>query len=106
MDLQGVALFEYKQSRREIELDPSTCICSVIQATLREFGIENASVSLGGGGRSEPGQFMLQRWSNDWGMYVDVQCTDEIQNRDKLTVVSVPSISPTPKVGYGTTAIL
>ena len=46
-------LFEFKQSRRQLELDRST-ICSDIDRTLAEFGINDAYVTLGGG--SKPGK--------------------------------------------------
>ena len=73
-------------------------ICYDIEKSLAELGINNASVSLGcictRGERSEV-TYLLQRWNSEWGCYVDVQRVDEIQDMDKVTVVTQPVNSPT-----------
>ena len=47
--------------------------------------------------------YLLQKWSTTWGTYIDVEGIDDLEDKDKVTVVPIPiSVDPRPssKVGY------
>ena len=46
--------------------------------------------------------YFLQRWCEEWKAYVDIESTDQVIERDKLSVVHNPAFesNKTPKVSY------
>ncbi len=41
--------------------------------------------------RSRPKWIFEQKWSSEWGAFVDVMCVEELQHKDRVTVVTAPS---------------
>ncbi len=72
-------LFDFKGSRRELELNRSS-ICSGIEQELSTFGHTNVLVCLCCPEENEVSKdvFLLQRWSPKWQTFVDVSTTEDI----------------------------
>ena len=90
-------LFEYKGSRRELLLPVST-LCDCIEHELQGLGASGATVSLSAcpsqNDDDNSRSFFLQRWSDKWGAFVNVESLKEIHGDDRLTVVRKPVSSP------------
>ena len=89
-------LFEYKDSRRQLTLLP-TAVCEVIGEEMMKFGYVTPIVKLSTSERasvSHADEYLLQRWSQRWNTFVDVQNVDEIYDHDRLTVIPKPVCSP------------
>ena len=94
-------LFEFKDSKRLLRLLPAA-VCSVIAAQIVKFGgsaipvvrlgCHEPSTSLAAADR--PTEYLLQRWSQEWNSFVDVQDVDEVKDHDHLRVVPKPSCFP------------
>ena len=81
-------LFEFGGSRKELFLRPSTA-CERIQEEIRCLGYTKAVVNLSVLCSKED-DFLLQRWCKKWDTFVDVECVEQIVNKDRLTVVRNP----------------
>ncbi len=98
-------LFEYRGSRRQLEVAEKESITRVVTDELRRVGKSRAQVftasedlpSMGGGGQ-KPDIYLLQRWSSQWDCYVDVSHCNEVTDGDKLAVIAKPK--PSSVVNY------
>ena len=90
-------LFEYRGSRRQLDVAEKESITRVVSNEMRRIGKPRAQVftanddlpSSGGGGQ-RPDIYLLQRWSNQWDCYVDVGHCNEVIDGDKLAVIAKP----------------
>ena len=92
-------LFEYKDSKRKLTLIPEQVCETITEELANRFGIKNVVVYLSkplssNASFNPPEQFLLQKWSSTWQSFVDVEHTDEIEDRDRLTIVTMPGSSP------------
>jgi len=95
-------LFEYKQSRRRLNPPSSEVLLDFLLAELKSFdknaficGSQETTGSADAAKAPRGTGYLLQKWSNKWGNYVDVGSVDEVVDGDKLTVVPEPSASQT-----------
>ena len=82
-------LFEHKGSRKILFLRPSK-VCKCVQEELRCISLTNAIVTLSVLPKSTD-RYFLQRSCEEWKAYVDVESTDQVIERDKLSVVHNPA---------------
>lgn len=92
-------LFEYKDSKRKLTLDPEQVCETITEELANRFGKKNPVVCLSkpltsDASLSPPEQFLLQKWSSTWQSFIDVEHTGEIEDKDRLTVVTMPGSSP------------
>lgn len=73
---------------KELYLRPSSA-CERIQEEIRCLGYTEVVVTLSVFCSKED-NFLLQRWRKKWDTYVEIDCVDEILNKDRLTVVCNP----------------
>ena len=89
-------LFEYKESRRQLTVSPAA-ICEVVAEELGKFGYAAPVVKLSGPESESISQsrseYLLQRWSQRWDAFVDVERVEDIKSRDRITVIPKPSYS-------------
>ena len=79
-------LLEYQGCRRRLSVSTVDGIPDAISDCLRRSYKVTAKLDLTSVGRTH----VLQRWSNEWGCFVDVVQLEEVLCGDKLTVVPVP----------------
>jgi hypothetical protein len=92
MEVKVEVLFEYKESKYQLNISPRS-ISTILTQELPCFGNEGAVVL------SKPqsshntvqpaGAYLLQKWSTTWQTFIDVEPTAEIENKDRLTVVPI-----------------
>ena len=78
----------------------SEAVVDFVLAELRKFD-QDAFIVCGSEGDNDSGPsdakphvcYLLQKWSNKWGAYVDVSTADEVDDGDKLTVIPKPAKS-------------
>lgn len=46
---------------------------------------------LSGEGSTDGSVYLLQKWSDVWGTYIDVEEIDDLEDQDKVTVVPKPT---------------
>lgn len=90
-------LFEYRGSRRQLDVAEKESITRVVTNELRRVGKPRAQVFTAsddlpslGRGEQKPDIYLLQRWSSQWDCYVDVAHYNEVSDGDKLAVVAKP----------------
>ena len=84
-------LLEIGSSRKRLSLSDESILNSV-EAELKVMG-DVALLPLGKAPSDFPAgkeYYILQRWSKEWGSFVDVKEVTEISSGDRLTVVPVP----------------
>lgn len=95
-------LLVYKDSRRQLEVKKRDDVCNVVATALEKIGWhglvtvlepEASSVCSVQCSSTTP-VYILQRWSERWNAFVDIDRIDEIKDGDKLTVISKPVGSP------------
>ena len=93
-------LLEYKSSRRQLEVPADSAICNFVERELQRTGW-NGRVTFGepetsssAVNRSEQPVYLLQRWSERWGMFIDVSSAKEVKEGDRIIVVPKPVESP------------
>ena len=84
-------LFEYKGSRKPLRRVRRECVVEVIKEELVRYGDTAAVVQLSGEGSTDGSVYLLQKWSDVWGTYVDVEEIDDLEDKDKVTVVPMPT---------------
>ena len=93
-------LFEYQGSRKPLCRLKRERVIEVLKQELARFGDAAAVVQLSGEESDDTGNssvYLLQKWSNTWGAYIDVEGIDDLEDRDKVTVVPMPiSVDPRP----------
>ena len=93
-------LFEYQGSQKPLCRLKRECVIEVLKQELARFGDVAAMVQLSGEESDDTGNssvYLLQKWSNTWGTYIDVEGIDDLEDRDKVTVVPMPiSVDPRP----------
>ena len=101
-------LFEYQGSRKPLSRLKREHVIEVLKEELARFGDAAAVVQLSGEGGCKSANtgsssvYLLQKWSTTWGTYIDVEEIDDLEDRDKVTVVPMPiSVGPSSKVNYG-----
>ena len=87
-------LFEFRESKRQLKVSPKS-ICKVLAQELSQFGKEGVVVQLAKPQSSRDtvqpaGVYLLQRWSTTWQTIIDVESIQEIDDKDRLTVVPMP----------------
>ena len=85
-------LFEYRGSRRQLEVAEEGSITRVVSSELRRIGKTRAQVFTANDDLPSSGGdiYLLQRWSSQWDCYVDVSHCNEIADGDKLAVIAKP----------------
>ena len=78
-------LFEYRESKRCLCVNRSN-VCETIEKELSRFGQTVSKVSLSGDCGSS-NSLLLQKWSTAWDTYVDVETVDDLDDKDRVTVV-------------------
>lgn len=97
-------LFEYRGSKTELTVGERDSLKEVVSAELRRIGKARAQVLTTRdtlpppGGRAGPEVYILQKWSDVWGCFVDVRNHNEVSNGDRLAVIARPK--PASKVLY------
>ncbi len=96
-------LFEYKGSRRQLNVAGGESLTRVLSRELQRVGKPRAQVftakdDLPSSRRGEqvPDIYLLQKWSEQWECYVDVAHCNDVSDGDRLAVVAKPK--PTSKV--------
>ena len=82
-------LFEFQNSRRRIVTSKSA-VRESLQKELERFGLTSPRVrysSDSGGSNS----YLVQRWSDAWNNYIDVEDENDLEDREKVTVVPMPT---------------
>ena len=95
-------LLEYKSSRRQLQVNDRDSICELVERELKKTGW-NGNITLGFpeacSAANRSGEqlpiYLLQRWSERWGMFIDVTTTKELKEGDRLTVIRKPKESAT-----------
>lgn len=91
-------LFELGGSRRRLKLNPLSSK-TILELALTELRIFDENAFIVCGNLDPPSDdkprvgYLLQKWSDKWGAYVDVTSEDEVHDGDKLTVVPKPDKS-------------
>lgn len=87
-------LVEFQGSRRVLTLTDG--ILSLIEGEIRNFD-PNAAIDIAAGESNTASptrrRYILQKWSEEWGCYVDVTDTEQIKAGDKLLVVPKPLVA-------------
>lgn len=79
-------LLEFEQCRRRVSFQNYSDAPKAVEDSLKQcYG---ARIVLVGADKTH----VLQRWSREWGCYVDVLDPIEIETGDKLTVVNLPAV--------------
>lgn len=100
-------LFEYRGSRRQLNVSDKESLTGVLSNELRRVGKPMAQVFTANddlpsgrsrGGRSLPDVYLLQKWSKQWDCYVDVAHCNEVCDGDRLAVIAKPK--PPSKVRH------
>ena len=101
-------LFEYQGSRKPLCRLKREHVIEVLKEELARFGDAAAVVQLSGEADCKSANtgnsYLLQKLSTTWGTYIDVEEIDELEDRDKVTVVPMPiSVDrrPSSKELYG-----
>ena len=84
-------LFEYKGSRKPLGPIKRECVVELIQEELVRYGDTAAVVQLVGEGSTDGSAYLLQKWSDVWSAYIDVEEIDDLEDKDKVTVVPKPT---------------
>lgn len=87
-------LFEYRGSRRQLTASSGENLVECITTELHRIGraraqVYTANVDLSTVDRSRE-VYLLQKWSPQWGCYLDVNQASEITDGDRLAVVIKP----------------
>ena len=87
-------LFEYRGSRRQLTASSGENLIECVTTELRRVGrsraqVYTANVDLRAIDRSGE-VYLLQKWSPQWGCYLDVNRASDINDGDKLAVVIKP----------------
>lgn len=87
-------LFEYRGSRRQLSASSGENLLECVTTELRRVGrsraqVYTASVDLRTIDNSGE-VYLLQKWSPQWGCYLDVNRASDINDGDKLAVVMKP----------------
>lgn len=93
-------LFEYKGSRRQLTVAEREGVTRVVSSELRRLGRSRAQVftandelptATGRRGQAAlPDIYLLQKWSQQWDCYVDVNHCNEVTDGDRLAVIAKP----------------
>ena len=78
-------LFEYRESKRCLRVNRSN-VCETIEKELSRFGQTVSKVSLSEDCGSS-NSLLLQKWCTAWDTYVDVETVDDVDDKDRVTVV-------------------
>jgi len=80
-------LFEFEGSRKQLTISAST-VLSCIEDQLKNRGISEPKILLSARCDVEgEGIYLLQKWCNKWGTYIDVESIDQLKGGDKVCVV-------------------
>ena len=82
-------LFGFRGSRRRVVVKQSN-VFQLLELELKRFGKTTARVQYSGDCGSS-NSFLLQRWSDTWNNFVDVESADDLEDRDRITVVPMCS---------------
>ena len=86
-------LFEFEESRKELTISTYS-VLSCIEDELKNRGFYEPKILLSARCDVEvKGTFLLQKWCNKWGAYIDVESTDQLKEGDKISVVRQGTIS-------------
>ena len=93
-------LLEYKASRRQLAVADHDSVCDVLASVLRNAGWQGQlmfgapETSTASAQLSSPSVYILQRWTERWNTFVDVENVMEVKDGDRLTVNLKPVGSP------------
>ena len=96
MDTELEVLLEFDGSRRQLTSTRESLVDAIVQEVKKVAGI-SVNLAIPTDADTQPG-YILQRWSEKWGVYIDVLDLTEIQSGDKVKVLRRPD-----KRGEGTT---
>ena len=80
-------LMEVGKSRRQVIVTRNS-IFEQLHQELRKLDPQISLLQ-----RDDTGTFILQRWSEKWSTYVDVQREEDVSDGDKLQVIARPSLA-------------
>lgn len=80
-------LFEFENSRRRIVTSRSR-LREALEKELTRFGLNSGSIRYSGDCGSS-NSYLLQRWSTTWNSFIDVEEEEELEDKDRVTVVPV-----------------
>lgn len=89
-------LFEFQNSRRRVVTTKSR-VCEALEQELQRFGFTSARVRYSGDCGSS-NSYLLQRWSETWSNYIDVEEDDDLEDKDRVTVVPMTTFSADSEV--------
>lgn len=78
-------LFEFENSRRQI-VTRKSAVRESLEKELERFGLASVRVRYSSDS-SGSDSYLLQRWSDAWNNYIDVEDENDLEDRDKVTVV-------------------
>ena len=84
-------LFEFQNSRRRVVTKRSR-VREALEQELQRFGFASATVRYSGDCGSSSG-YLLQRWSETWSNYIDVEEDNDLEDKDRVTVVPMTTFS-------------
>ena len=67
-------------------------VCESLEKELERFGLTSTRVRYSGdsGGSNS---YLLQRWSETWNIYIDVEEENDLEDKDRVTVVPMTTSS-------------
>ena len=72
-------LFQYASRNLPKYVGPESCLQTIKDDLKQELGIE--------------GEVVLQKYNHDWSEWVDITNVSDIQDKDKIKLVNIPSAS-------------
>ena len=81
-------LLEYGKSRRQVTVSRNR-LFEQIQQELRRLDPQISLFQQDG----DTGTFILQRWSEKWSTYIDVEVEEDVSDGDKLQVIARPNLA-------------
>ena len=98
-------LFEYRGSKRVLAIGLPDNLLGVVSNELKRIGKTRALVLTGNDslpqpasrGEPKPEIYLLQKWSDVWGCFVDVNHYREVDDGNRIAVIARPK--PPSKVG-------
>ena len=85
-DERLLLLFEFQNSRRQI-VTRKSAVRESLEKELERFGLERVGRVRYSGDSGGSNSYLLQRWSDTWNNYIDVEDENDLEDRDKVTVV-------------------
>ena len=101
-DTPGIQGLSLATTRQQLEVKGCDSVCNVVATALRKIGWHgvvtvlepDASSVCAVQSSSTAPVYILQRWSERWKAFIDVESINEIKDGDKVSIISKPVGSP------------